>query len=459
MPDIFDSLREVPARPLPAAEVRRLGDRRRRRTAALAAGAAVLAVMAVVLPFALSGSEKGAVAPVTPPAHEWVTTIPESFPLSSGMLGKPRHLPGTGPTFYEPIEACGDQSWTQPVVGMAAARDPSAPGNPEEARALALYRDDAEAQSVMAARAAAVDACPAPVGYDSRVLVAAKVGDATYAFVDDTDGGLITTLYVRVGNAVLTDQETYTGIVTEPYNVVQDLGQKWIGEMQTQSAGVIRAMCAFFSTDGCADPTAESTSSGGGSENGLIPDDFPIDADPLESADTTEGPGLVETDPPAPCGTPTIGASAPTDRLGYLVNQTERREVREVRLFESTEVAGELLRAMSAAVAACPEDAVGAGGATAQWLPLTAEGGEETAAFARFYDSDEDGGTVYVYLRVGAAILGVENSGRMRTGDLQAIADDAARRATAVVAAMARLGDLSDQPNTPTERGSRPGST
>ena len=51
MPEIdFDSLKSVPAHPLPAAEVRRLGDRRRtRRRTVVAVGATAAAVAAVAV--------------------------------------------------------------------------------------------------------------------------------------------------------------------------------------------------------------------------------------------------------------------------------------------------------------------------------------------------------------------------------------------------------------------------
>ena len=108
MPDLFDPLRGTPDQlvrpPLPPAEVRRRGDRlRRRRTVTAATGAALAVALVVGGGLALGGglttgstpapvppagqppSESAEPSPAPTPDVDWLTSIPTGFPLADDL--------------------------------------------------------------------------------------------------------------------------------------------------------------------------------------------------------------------------------------------------------------------------------------------------------------------------------------------------------------------------------------
>ena len=99
MPDIDDlsNFSEgMHVNPLPVSEVRRRGDRMRRRNTALAAvGGVAAAAVFIGIPVALTSSDDGNQdidpAPPAPTQTEdpapptWITEIPEEFPVTEGM--------------------------------------------------------------------------------------------------------------------------------------------------------------------------------------------------------------------------------------------------------------------------------------------------------------------------------------------------------------------------------------
>src|SRR3712207_1626829 len=100
MPDLNDLGRfdeGIPVNPLPASEVRRRGDRMRRRNTVLATvGGVAAAAVFIGLPVAIVANQSGDDAqPVSPSGStdgpsgvDWVHEVPEDFPLIHGMPEK-----------------------------------------------------------------------------------------------------------------------------------------------------------------------------------------------------------------------------------------------------------------------------------------------------------------------------------------------------------------------------------
>lgn len=208
----------TPTRMLPAAEVRRRGDRRRLTTTLAVAGAALAAAVAVGTPVVLlagGGSDRAVQPAPSPPAPTsgpgWVTTVPADFPLTAGFPHQDA-TPGSGlsadPNMVPVCDGAG-------VDGFVDDRVVTYSGESEEraVRVLALYRDDAAARAQVAALRAAVAGCgPTPIAQGTTAVydtVDADLGtEESLAFTQQVqhDDGLVSDLtYVQVartGNAL-----------------------------------------------------------------------------------------------------------------------------------------------------------------------------------------------------------------------------------------------------------------
>lgn len=170
--------------PLPAAEVRRRGDRMRRRNTALASiGGVAAALVAIATPVAVvanQGDERsdgsGMIATNTPSDQSsdrsWLTTIPESFPITDGIGGDDpqaaaRTKVGDASVGVDDLSFCGAPAWS------ATSNDPVGPpvdvlgaeyGEPGtesiNQRTLALYADGATARKAFTALRTAAEDCP-----------------------------------------------------------------------------------------------------------------------------------------------------------------------------------------------------------------------------------------------------------------------------------------------------------
>lgn len=240
--------------PLPAAEVRRRGNRLRRRNTALAiAGGTVAAMTAIGAPVALSQigggtkSDPGLYAThgTDPQAVEWRTQIPQDFPLAEGM---PQAQPGF------PIDLRED--YEQQAVGPCAYRsawdlsgaldslqaiytDPSEGG---QDRLLSVFPNDTTAAARLDALAEQMKTCR-PKGQprvEAKAL-SSDLGDQSVVFVNVyVDGGAaILHEVVRVGNAVLYSTSTFLG-AGDP-TVVEEMREL----QQGRSAPAVSAMCVF----------------------------------------------------------------------------------------------------------------------------------------------------------------------------------------------------------------------
>ncbi len=285
MPDLFDPLRGTPDQlvrpPLPAEEVRRRGDRlRRRRTATAATGAALAVALVVGGGLTLGGglTSGSAPAPVPPagqspsgtadpaptpapgPDVDWRTTIPAGFPLADD-LGEPvsteEELAGPGRdvrVFDVPFAACGHGADLGAPADSLSVRYTQ----PEwfDGRVLQVYDDAAAARQVLERLVAVYADCPEdvvegpPDGVATAAVRPVPLGEEGYLVTRtfDTDGlrttGLELLHLVRVGNALLVSNLSNEGGADDA-SVARSLGER-----EPVVADVAGAMCVFAAT-GC----------------------------------------------------------------------------------------------------------------------------------------------------------------------------------------------------------------
>jgi hypothetical protein len=271
MPDPIEELRHftpgVDVDPLPASEVRRRGDRRRRRTNALATVGGVAAVAALVVPLSLAvrGTDRSDPQPVGPspstasstavPGLAWRQRIPADFDLTALPAGAtfsytPREAAGV-----DRLQLCGTTAFDTgpgaevPVVDSAGAVHGEAGTESTSARTLALYPSDQAAATVLGAIEEAVRACPVQRQDPGAPLVHAVVDtalatDDSFVFTQQArmDAQLYADLTVfqvaRVGNAlyVATSSTSAGG----PQVVAAE-----VRRTAEQSAPVLSDMCTF----------------------------------------------------------------------------------------------------------------------------------------------------------------------------------------------------------------------
>ena len=245
----FKTMTTTDLHPLPAAEVRRRGDRLRRRNTALAvAGGAVAAGTAIGVPVALSQSgpdaesDPGLYATDGPStdAVAWRTDIPQDFPMlenlpeenAYGGLVEARdtyEVQSPGPCRGPAWDVAGSLDVLQAVFGDTE-------GGID--RSLAVFADDTEAATRLDAFAEQAETCRG--GGSTVVPLTSDLGEQSAVFANVYDDGTAT-LYqlVRVGNAVLHTTTTFNGggdpaVLEQTRELEQD-----------RSAPVVSAMCAF----------------------------------------------------------------------------------------------------------------------------------------------------------------------------------------------------------------------
>ncbi len=434
---------------LPASEVRRRGDRMRRRNTALATvGGVVAAVVFIGVPVALtSGNDKDTVDPAPPvptetedpaPTQTWLTEIPEDFPLADGFPetngsdGSPTEV--VDDPQYDGIGACqtgvipSGQVDTAGIVYTGESED-------RASRTLVLLADDAAAAGFLAEVRELVQECPtSPMDNGEDILESALVD----VDVDlGTDGSLVVTQQVRADDGLLS-QLTVTAFAQTGNAVLVDSSYGAAGgdqavEINTQNmvdrSDTTRAAMCVFSADPCSTgdqgtPDPE-TSSSTPVENGTaaIPAGFPLAQGLDENAESgVEGPGPdVEAAPVVDvCGTDVWAPSGVVERLAVSETGIEYRETRELSTFISADEPAESVTQVREAVTACPRIEGESYGYTTK--ALEGPEGYDSFTFGMVADEGLDG-RVYQVTRVGSAVLVVSASGEMSESSLQPTAD------------------------------------
>lgn len=412
----------APMTPLPASEVRRRGDRIRRRNNVLAGAAAVAVVAAIVTPIALLADRDDGRSVDPAPAPEWVQTVPDGFPLTNGMADGARE---TERTDRQTIRLCGSVAWSPDAPYAAedvAAAEYVGESEDYQTRALAVYADDERAAAALEALEQGVTDCPrsdsggtlqnpgSPLVYQAYPLDLG--GDGGYTFTQQVhEGDLFSqlTIYevVRYGNALLVDS-SYGSAGGDEVIATAASG------MAERSAAVRAQMCVF-SAEPCTTPPAipEESPAPGTGEGAVsaIPSGLQLgrglsspEGDPVDGPSATaEGVPALEL-----CGS-SVWPVTGVERLAVTVSGPEYRENRELVTFASS---ADLTAAMdalrSAADASCAPDG--------QVLtPYDERVGDDAVTFALTY-TDGLGLDIYQFVRVGRALLATH---RMTEGSLE----------------------------------------
>jgi hypothetical protein len=248
---------------LPPAEVRRRGNRIRRRNNALATvgGLAVIAIIATPFALAAGGSAPtGQQAPVaSQPSLTWTTAIPTSFHLDAGM-GTQADAPHVGhepgEVVFSSLAVCGREVWTPQspasVDTLGAAWSDGVEGG--EQRTLAVYSSDRLAQGAVATLGQAVRGCSdqstEPGDYTQPIELTASAGDDALAWMEQYGADGVPTgeanayVVTRVGNALLLDKTYFGG------GGSVEIGQQVVETLESRAAPVVDAMCVF-ATEPC----------------------------------------------------------------------------------------------------------------------------------------------------------------------------------------------------------------
>lgn len=239
--------------PLPAHEVRRRGDRlRRRNTALTVAGGTVAALVAVGVPVALTQTggttdgDSGLVATQGPStdAVAWRVDIPANFPLTAGMPETNGHdgSPVVAREGYEPqvVGPCSGPAWdvSDALDSLSAVYTGETEGGQD--RVLSVFEDEAAARARVDALAAEAASCTSDrvevLGYQQVVEDGADVVRFVNGY--DTGEGVLHQAS-RVGNAVLYETTYFNGarddtaVTSTLENAAED------------RARVLDAMCVF----------------------------------------------------------------------------------------------------------------------------------------------------------------------------------------------------------------------
>lgn len=260
----------IPVTPLDPAEVRRRGDRMRRRRNAGAALAGVAAIAVVAVPLALStggdtrsqdlgpAGDPSKIVTTDGPARPYVTEIPAGFPLTKGYPatngndGSPvTAVPGR--RTVTPFELCGTPVWT--YDGTVDLLGASYTGEAEDfrARALVLYPSDDAATETLDELTAAVAACPEESTDDGGTVSVYERHDADAGGQDGElvftqryrmqgtgfSTGLMAYAVSQVGNALLFSLESNEGGGTD------DSVRISLDHLTSQSRDVAEEMCVF----------------------------------------------------------------------------------------------------------------------------------------------------------------------------------------------------------------------
>ncbi|MDN4162396.1 hypothetical protein [Nocardioides abyssi] len=399
--------------PLPASEVRRRGDRMRRRNTAVATvGGVAAALVAVGVPFGIaqSGGGDGPDTSPAPPSVSWLQEAPEGFPLDAGYAAS-----ATDEVAPAIPDVCGTPFWTTAGTTDVAGATLSG-GEAFDARTLMVYPDDDAAERALAGIRAAVADCPEQTELDESpdttlvhdVLDQDLPTEESFVFVQRArfDDGLLSDATItgigRSGNALLVDQSYASP--GDDRSVATNL------RLQLQRAArPFSELCVFSATpcspgDGSQeDPAAQ-----------VVPDGFPLLGGwPEESEGGEFGPagptrtGLDVMEPEA-CGA-TAPVPAHTDLVRAAYSNPEDYRQRQLLTFATTEEADAYVDAVLAIFDDCFEVETEDGTTRlTQRIDEVSGTGDRAGGAVTRYERDGDpvpGMSTLLVVRVGSAVL------------------------------------------------------
>ena len=445
----------TPVTPLPAAEVRRRGDRlRRRRNTLLAVASAVAVAAVIVTPLALAGDNDRAGrdpgfstrTPTPSPAPTasttvevdgaWLAGIPADFPLAAGYParngdGTPVEVTEVGGSL--PLMLCGREVATDGAVLDAAQAAYTAP---EDARSrdLVLYESGDAARLALTTVRSSLEGCAEETIGDTdqvRAEFPYDAGDDSFGWTERyrTDGafdsGLTVYQVVRVGNGLLL-ATTYgegggPGDPVDPVDPVDKVARA----TATDADPVVEAMNLFAEHPDAVSAPPDPEDLPRATTSDGIPAGFPVDRDLVApEGDPVDGPSATAAGVPGTelCGSP-VWPSGGSARLAATATGPELRDSRELVLYDTAEESVEVLTGLRDAVAACPNQEV-EGGSTQVITSLPGTTGHDTVTFAITY-TEGLGGGVYQFTRVGRAVLATYDGGEWGPDSISTGAADA----------------------------------
>ena len=416
---------------LPASEVRRRGDRMRRRNTAVAAvGGVVAAAVFIGVPVALTaGNDDNDIEPApqpTPSVTEdaepsWVVEIPEDFPVTEGMADQGEPTEGD----LDAFPLCETSYPTSRGTADSVTYFYSGDGESSATRVFQLWPDDATAEESLTGLVEAIEACPQESTPGGEALIRTRHvpfdldAEDSVTFVQEVveDDGLISGLFTvevaRVGNAVLVDSSYGSAGGDEAIAIATE-------NLEGRSALTRDEMC-LFAANPCqiqdASPASDTSAEVDSGTGASIPDDFPLDRG-LEGASATD----VATGPPLDvCGTPAWEPSGVVERIATRSTDIEYLQQRELVTFITADEPAEELTMLRDAVRDCPRIEGESSGYTTTML----EGPKSLDSFSWGFVPEEGlGGGVFQVTRVGSAILVLYVEGEMSQSSLQPTADD-----------------------------------
>jgi len=424
MPDPIDELSNfepgVPVNPMPAAEVRRRGDRLRRRNAALVVGGAALAVALVAIPIAVfaGGNDAGKPQPVGPglsdkvllttdevPARERLTEWRESEEQEGEVLAC---APG-------PISGLMDESSVRRDFAADIAGGPAGELPASVVRTAVLeFGDATSARAAYDTVLGWVLDCP---GMDNVNRDAAewavvidgggqgewrlRVRSAPEYCGGDCDAAVFDRMGVaQFGDRVVLVSLAEVGGPLEPEGLdatMEDLFNAAI----TKAGGEITGGSSTGEISEAPEPDPDPSAL-----------DFPLDQGLISGSEfSVEGPGpAVEgvTFPDGFCGD-SWPPEAPVGRLALKQTGPEYAAWRELVTFESADEAAAAVAGLRAAVRECPTLA-GDEAANLTFVSHDVDSGYDDATFSSTY-REGLGGVVYQFVRVGHAVLATAQAG------------------------------------------------
>jgi hypothetical protein len=409
--------------PLPPSDVRRQGDRLRRRNNVLAGVGAAVAVAVIVTPLAILGTRGDGDAspdPAPTPQTEWLQSIPADFPLGDGMPDDAvvSDDPPYGEIVMETVHLCDSEVWSADDARdlLGAMWTNGIEGG--EQRTLAVYADDAAAEEAVRAFDDAIGGGCSIGNQNMSTDVNPLSSQGTLGWVESyvregAPSGARVGQLTLVGNALLLDHvfvPEQSGAVTE--QAAQTLADG--------ASGVVEAMCVF-SPLGCAgeseppetiDPDPNAVTD--------IPDGIDITTGMAENESgepvvaTPEGEGVAEL---VICDTPTLPADGVRDRLAANASGPEYSDARELRTYGSAEEAQAAIDGMIDAVEACPTEDF----TTTTWVNTITDGtlGEDSYTVTTTYleNGEPTLGAIWRHVvRIGNAIFVSVGSGEAFPG-------------------------------------------
>lgn len=403
--DLFDHFDAgaVPVDPVPAAEVRRLGDRMRRRrrlvvTAGTAAAVAAIAVGAAVV--GQPGGGRTAPPPAdTPSPRPSVTdpavgAIPADFPIDTAG-SQPEPPPGDH--LARELRYCGEA----PLAGVTTVDARSgqvAGGETSTAVTLLLLQDDDAAGRALRVLLDAAGNC--------REVVSNVVGEIeVLPRTTDWPGRTIRTTYPADASYVHAVQAGPALLLSSWYVAEAPLA---LGLVQSREdvAEQLAALDATWDVPGWSPPDGPGSG-----------EDTPIDVPLHLGAQDLTGDGGEVRGPGAEvpgledelvCGT-RLWSAPGTGRLAFSsTGPAGYADVRELRTFGSAGEAVALMEELRGGFAGCDREV--RGGTTLVWTTYPEDTGYDSVTFGSTVE-DSLGGAVFQVTRVGRAVVAMMRSG------------------------------------------------